>query len=429
MRLTSLKLTNFRNYKNLELSFDEGIHVFYGDNAQGKTNLLEAIFLCTCARSHRTGRDEELIYHGADFYRSEVSFLTDRDLAEKVSFSYIVPDQAHAARPLRKMFYNDIEVSHISDMVGLFHAVIFAPEDLQIIKSGPGVRRRFLDLLISQISRPYFRALQKYNSVLTQRNSLLKIIRDRGNRKSSDAGRAGGSSDDLRDMSGIKDPSAEKDPLELPAMSLQDELAVWDHALAAEAGFILKMRLDCQLKIAKYAGMSLSFISDSKEDLSLRYRSISGISAEDSQEEITAKFYNRLQKLAADDVFRGSTSIGPHRDDLEIYLNGYPARTYASQGQHRSLVLALKIAELLLLEELTGEKPILLLDDVMSELDSKRRSQLLEIVREHQVFLTGTDRGQMFENYEVSRSAAAGEVPEKMIKYYFVRAGTVQADQ
>ena len=360
MRLTSLRLTNFRNYRKLELSFNDGIHVFYGDNAQGKTNLLEAIFLCTCARSHRTGRDEELILHDENFYKSEVGFLTDRGLEEKLSFGYILPDALNTSRSQRKMSYNDIEVNNVSEMIGLFHAVIFAPEDLQIVKGGPGGRRRFLDLLISQISRPYFRALQRYTNLLTQRNSLLKIIRERKTSKPSSF-KAAASEPEGQDLSSeVKDINTESDAVQLPPMTIQDELAVWDQALAKEAAHILKKRLDYLDKISEYAAMSLAYLTDSNELLELKYKGIGGISHQTSEDEIYDTFYSRLQRSAEDDVFRGSTSIGPHRDDLEISLNGFPARTYASQGQQRSLVLSLKISELLLLKELTGERPVLL---------------------------------------------------------------------
>ncbi len=425
MRLTSLKLTNFRNYRNLDLSFNDGIHVFYGDNAQGKTNLLEAIFLCTCARSHRTGRDEELVLHGETFYKIEVNFLTDRGLEEKLSFAYLLPEALNSMRPARKMSYNEIELGNISEMIGLFHAVIFAPEDLQIVKAGPGARRRFLDLLISQTSRPYFRALQKYNSLLLQRNSLLKIIRERKNSNHSVGRRSEKAADAQNALSEGNETQEERKAPELPAMTIQEELAVWDQALSSEAAFILKKRLDYVETITEYAGKSLAYLTDSLEELSLKYKSIGGISHLQSRQEIADLFYVRLQKTAEDDVFRGSTSIGPHRDDLEIYLNQHPARIFASQGQQRSLVLSLKIAELLLLRELTGERPILLLDDVMSELDSKRRERLLEIVKGHQVFMTGTDKEHMFENdsWKLSNNEQM-----QAINFYFVEAGIVSPE-
>ncbi|NLW54904.1 MAG: hypothetical protein GXY99_08535, partial [Clostridiaceae bacterium] len=211
---------------------------------------------------------------------------------------------------------------------------------------------------------------------------------------------------------------------ELPPMTIQEELSVWDRALAAEAGYILKKRLDYLEKISDYASLSLAYLTESNEELSLKYKTIGGISHLQSEEESAGIFYSRLQRSAEDDVFRGSSSIGPHRDDLDINLNEYPARTYASQGQQRSLVLSLKIAELLLLKELTGERPILLLDDVMSELDSKRREHLLQIVSGHQVFMTGTDKEHMFEN-DKEPADFSGTETKQSINYYYVKGGKV----
>lgn len=221
-----------------------------------------------------------------------------------------------------------------------------------------------------------------------------------------------------------KDTADDIETLELPPMTIQEELSVWDRSLAAEAAHILKQRLDYVEQISNSASLSLAYLTDSNEELSLKYKGIGGISHLQSEGEIAAIFYARLQRSAEDDVFRGSTSLGPHRDDLEVNLNEYPARTYASQGQQRSLVLSLKIAELLLLRERTGERPILLLDDVMSELDSKRRERLLEIVKDHQVFMTGTDKEHMFENNDDPTQFLTGG-QERSMYFYYVKAGSV----
>jgi recombinational DNA repair ATPase RecF len=179
MRLCSIDLTNFRNYDRLRLDIPDGTHVFHGANAQGKTNLLEAIYLCTCARSHRTGRDEELVKHGCDFYRVSIQFVTDRGLNESVTLEY-KHAQTRGGSPSRTIYYNDLEVARLADMMGLFHAIIFAPEDLQIVKGGPSERRRFLDVLISRTDRAYFRDLQDFWRVIGQRNRLLKNLKVNG---------------------------------------------------------------------------------------------------------------------------------------------------------------------------------------------------------------------------------------------------------
>ena len=182
MRLCSIDLTNFRNYDRLRFDIPDGTHVFHGTNAQGKTNLLEAIYLCTCARSHRTGRDEELVKHGCDFYRVSIQFVTDRGLNESVTLEYrLAPTRGGS--PSRTVYYNDLEVARLSDMMGLFHAIIFAPEDLQIVKGGPSERRRFLDVLISRTDRAYFRDLQDFWRVIGQRNRLLKNLKANGSFK------------------------------------------------------------------------------------------------------------------------------------------------------------------------------------------------------------------------------------------------------
>lgn len=405
MYLTSLELESFRNYRQLKLDVDKGTHIFYGANAQGKTNLLEAIYLCTCARSHRTGRDEELIRNGDDHYTVKVTFLTDRGLAESVRFSYydLSADGRHRAR---RMFYNDIEIDRVADMMGIFHAVIFAPEDLQIVKGGPGARRRFLDILISRTHRAYFRSLQDYTRLLLQRNRLLKQIRE-GSHTRIDPLAAG----------------ATEDPFS-PAMQLMP----WDESLAEAAAAILYQRLRYTERIREVAGLALRQLTAAGEQVDIRYRGTGGLTPEMTEGDIKSLIKRKLSRAASEDILRGSTSLGPHRDDLDLTLNGLDVRSYASQGQQRSLVLSLKIAELLILFEKTGEKPILLLDDVMSELDLSRRRRLLEIIRGHQVFMTGTDREHMFpilrEMEGEGRDEAAGGAPV----FYHVKNGHVTRD-
>ena len=354
MRLCSCELVNFRNYERISLSFDAGTNILYGQNAQGKTNFLEAIYLCTCARSHRTGRDDELVRQGEDFYRSTVRFVTDRGIEESLSVEYHKANIRGAA-PSRVIRYNDLEVARLADMMGLFHAILFAPEDLQIVKDGPSERRRFLDILISRTDRSYFRELQEFWRVIGHRNRLLKQQRD-----------------------------------EAFAQDVT-QLDIWDESLAEVASSILVKRLSYVEKLERYAALSLRHLTASKEELSLQYKGFLGLVEGMDEAMIRERYLARLERLRDDDLFRGNTSQGPHRDDMLITLNGSDARLYASQGQQRSVVLALKIAELLILSEISGEKPILLLDDVMSELDQSRRSRLMEVISDHQVFMTLTD--------------------------------------
>lgn len=383
MRLCSVDLVNFRNYETLSLSFPGGTHILYGANAQGKTNLLEAIYLCTCGRSHRTGRDEDLVRHGQEFYRTQVAFVTDRGIGESVSIEY-KKARGREGTPSRTIRYNGLAVNRLADMMGLFHAILFAPEDLQIVKGGPAERRRFLDILISRTDRSYFRDLQDYLRVMAQRNRLLKSMRQ---------GEGGG----------------------------DDQLDIWDEALAGQGARLLEKRLAHVDKLASYASLSLQHLTSSREELALSYRGFRGLRTGQSREELQALFLDRLLRSRQDDLFRGSSSQGPHRDDLAISLNGEEARLFASQGQQRSLVLALKIAELMVLTELTGEKPILLLDDVMSELDASRRDRLMEVIQDHQVFLSCTDPDQTgLVNQAACPGAWSGPV-----HYYQVKEGRV----
>ncbi len=413
MRLCSVELTNFRNYDHLQLVFPDGTHVLYGANAQGKTNLLEAIYLCTCARSHRTGRDEELVRHGSDFYRVSVRFLTDRNLEESVSLEYR-PSSNRNGTPSRTICYNDLEVTRLSDMMGLFHAIIFAPEDLQIVKGGPGERRRFLNVLISRTDRSYFRDLQDFWRIIGQRNRLLKHIKSRGSLSARE--------ETVRlcgNLTAFDQDGSELDIEEIAAPQSGAQLDVWDAQLASVSSSILKKRLDYTEKLSEYAALSLRHLTSSREQLDIQYRGFSGLDREMGRETIERLYLERLRRGREDDIARGSTSNGPHRDDLSLALNGVEARLFSSQGQQRSIVLSLKIAELMILTEIAGEKPILLLDDVMSELDSSRRSLLMEVIQGHQVFITCTDPAQIFPASSYAQGSAGS------VYYYPVVNGTV----
>ncbi len=399
MRLLSLTLEQFRNYEQLDLSFPSGTQVFYGANAQGKTNILEAIYLCTCARSHRTGRDDELVRHGQSSYRVSIRFLTDQNLEESLSIAYRMATSSKLSS--RTIEYNGFEMTRVADLMGLFHAIIFAPEDLQIVKGGPAERRRFIDIMISRTDRAYFRDLQEYWTILGQRNRLLKHIRDtvfnlsrnHRNKRSPEPKSTEQEAQSGNDVQQNMNTSDEQKKLDAFQFKMDDylHLDVWDKKLAEVSSSILRKRLDYTKYLLEYGSLSLMHLASLKEELSISYRSISGLDHSMTKSEIETHFLNRLKTARDDDIARGSTSQGPHRDDLFFTLNGQDARLYASQGQQRSIVLALKMAELVILSRRTGEKPILLLDDVLSELDASRRHQLLDVTSGHQVFITSTD--------------------------------------
>jgi len=372
MRIQSVHLDHFRNYERLDLEVKPFINVFYGENAQGKTNIIEAIYLCACARSHRTSRDRELIAHGADHYGVKIVLCAEGSDAfnESVSLSFYdeSPDPDSPRKSRRIAAYNDVTLDKMSQFFGLFNAVIFAPEDLLLIKEGPSVRRRFLDLLISQVRPAYFHDLQIYSRLLQQRNRTLKMFRT---------------------LSGTHRLTAEEEA----------ELEVWDYSMAPVSAAIIRERIAFTQRVSSLASEHHGRISSGKESLFSRYKTITGLLSEitsveskDSGEKIENYLLAKWKATHQEDFDKGITSIGLHRDDLELSLDGEGLRPFASQGQQRSAALALKLAELEIVREETRETPVLLLDDVFSELDAGRRAALLTNIGDAQVFITCTDR-------------------------------------
>lgn len=374
MRVQSIHLENFRNYRRLDIDVGSSVNIFFGKNAQGKTNLIEAIYLCACARSHRTSRDKDLILRDKDnmskselYYQVELKFFAKNNKdCESVSIRY---DDDEAKKKRRNVYHNGVPFERIQEYVGLFHAVVFAPEDLQLVKEGPSVRRRYLDLLISQIKPSYFFQLQRYSRLLIQRNSVIKSIKQRNTGDST-----------LTDEKKM-------------------QITFWDYPLAEAAAKIIVDRVFFSKKVNFYAQKNHSQISNNTEYFDIKYKTITGILDENIRNDpyafekaIEEKILHKLSISIREDCERGLTQNGPHRDDLELYLNGDNARLFASQGQQRSASLSLKLAEMLILNEETKQMPVLLLDDVFSELDASRRKCLLSNIKNAQVFLTCTDR-------------------------------------
>jgi len=332
-----LKLNNFRNFSSYEIEPGGGVNVIYGDNAQGKTNIIEAIWLFTGGKSFRTSRDSELIKQGESWARNEMDFYAlKRD--KKVSL-YIGEKKS--------VTLNGVKSAGSSELVGQFCCVAFTPMHMEIIKGGPAERRKFLDTSICQVSPGYLKALKEYTRVLTQRNALLKDI------------------------------SYES--------ALLDHLDVWDLKLAEYAVKICIERERFIRRISEESEKIYEGISGGRERLALNYRA--GIEFHDGFEFAL----DEIRKNRTLDIKYGSASLGPHRDELEITLSGISARSYGSQGQQRSCALALKLAESVLLEEAVGCPPVILLDDVMSELDKGRREYILKKLGDNQVFVTCCD--------------------------------------
>lgn len=373
MRICSVHLENFRNFRRLDVDVTPSINVLFGENAQGKTNLIEAIYLCACARSHRTSKDRELILRGSDHYRVSLDISSDDKnmFKESVSLAYYdaMNDAGSLSKSKRIAEHNQVQLDRISQYIGLFNAVIFAPEDLLLIKEGPSVRRRYLDLLISQVRPRYFHDLQTYSKLLLQRNRALKNMR------------------------AVKGQH-------LLSLTEKAELEIWDLSMAPVSAHIISERITFSERIAARAKEHHSNISAGKETLHIRYRPVAGLiselseakSDEESRTIIENHLITKWKASQQEDFDKGNTGVGLHRDDLEMSLDGNGLRLFASQGQQRSAALALKLAELDILKEETEETPVLLLDDVFSELDTGRRTALLSNIGDAQVFITCTEK-------------------------------------
>ena len=337
MFLANVSLFDFRNYAELELELERSATVFFGGNAQGKTNLLEAVALSALTRSPRTQQAAELVRFGQSAARVTCGVQTDAGLKELEVRINLSPTET-GSRASRRFSVNGIPRRSIG-MIGSLRVVLFWPDDLQLVK-GPGEgRRRFLNTLLSQIDHGHARELNRYSHVLEQRNALLRAIR---------AGR-----------------------------QQVDGLEVWTNALAESGAAIMVERQRHLLELQPIAAAFHRELSDDRERLELRYRPAGARIGEAPLELVIEQLKAAMRDAAAEEIGRGQTAVGPQRDDVELWLDDHEARLFASQGQQRSAVLSLKLAELHYLAEVTGEQPVLLLDDVMSELDPARRERLL----------------------------------------------------
>ena len=380
MYLRHLSLTNFRNYARLELDFPTRVVVLQGENAQGKTNLLEAIYYLAITRSPHADSDRQLINWLA--YREELPFarlvaeVEYDDGPRSIEITLMqAPESPEMSTPtiLRRSFKVNGVKQRAIDMVGQMQVVLFLPEDLDLVSGPPARRRRYLDTTICQIDAYYCRHLQKYNRVLTQRNSLLRILRNRG-----------------------EDPQ---------------QLAFWDEKLVEWGSYLIARRRQLLERMNQCVEHTHPELTGNNEHLRLCYKPSVGIEDQEvlnqelstplyqqptvSQEEvqrIEGRFADQLQRDRAQEIARGTTQYGPHRDDICFMVDGVDMRTYGSRGQQRTVALALKFAELDLMREETDETPILLLDDVLSELDALRRHCLFAMVSDaEQVVITTTD--------------------------------------
>lgn len=354
MKIKSLKLVSFRNYDYQIVDFPMQITLVSGTNGQGKTNLVESVVVAATTKSPRTSNMSELVKDGSA--ETLVEILLDRKFGQ-MNLSFTIN-----AKGEKKFFINSNPVSKMSDVFGNLVVVYFSPDDLKIVSASPDKRRDFMDTDISELSGSYYNLIQRYNKVLLQRNKLLKTERDRA--------------------------------------LLLAQIGVWDEQLAQIASLIIKTRKSFIEKLKVPAKEALKYISSSKDDLEIEYVGVKGTSAEEIKEEHLKSLKFNLER----DIELGYTSVGPHRDDIYFGLNGKDARNFASQGQQRSIVLALKFAELEIFEKELGEEPILVLDDVFSELDTTRQRRLYEKMSKYQTIITGTQfKFKPVSNYETIR--------------------------
>ena len=345
MKVKKICAEDFRNIGRAEVEFSDGINLLFGANAQGKTNLLEAICYFSLGKSFRGAKDAEFISFDKKTSRLSLDFedrVRERNLT--IDFS---KDQA------RKIEQNGMKISRMSEIIGLFRAVIFCPEHLNIIKEGPSMRRFYLDVAISQLRPLYLRSLQRYNHILQQRNKLIK--------------------------------NAERD-----RKSFDATIEFWSAQLAAEAANITKQRLRYIEAAERELKLCFDEMTGGREAPGLEYDFSFRIKPEDAADSKRAQeiFFNQLMSSHDREIYAGATLWGIHKDDMTIKLDGKNARNFASQGQQRSLALGLKLSEAAISASNTGESPVLLLDDVFSELDSERRSYLCERMKRGQVIMT-----------------------------------------
>lgn len=335
MYIKKVKLENFRNYDTSEIIFNKNLNNIFGDNAQGKTNILEAIFICGLGKSFRTNQDKELININKDFAKVEIEYFK-KDREGKIRLEL---------NQKKDFFINDIKVKKISDILGKIYVVLFTPQDINILKNDPSKRRRFLNIMISQLRPMYVHILNKYNKTLEQRNNYLKQIK------------------------------YENKSIEM--------LDIWDEQLVDLGKKIYIYRKEFLEKINKKIKNIHLLTTQNKENIEIKYKS--NIIDEN-------KYLIELKNKRNADIQKGYTSVGIHRDDFDIFINNENISIYGSQGQQRSSIISLKLAEAETIYEEIDEYPIILLDDFMSELDKKRIKGFIENIKENQVIITSTEK-------------------------------------
>lgn len=356
MYITGIKADGFKNLKKVDITPHESINIFWGKNAQGKTNLIEAIWLCTGVRSFRSTKDKGMIDIEKDVMTIEVSF---KDKLREQTVRYAMSRQNLKDKSL---FLNGVKVRNPAKLFGQLDCVVFTPEDLEISKGSPENRRQFLDLCVSQIKNNYAAVCAKYERIIEHRNALLKSIAF--------------------------------------GKSSKDELDGWDTQLAQLGSYISLLRYNYTKKLNVFAGKLYGEISQGKEKLEISYYSSVFSKLEGRKDfagDLAREYLQTLKKTVDEDIKAGFTTKGVHRDDIIAKINSLPCRDFASQGQHRSVALVLKLAQAYILEQETDDAPCILLDDVLSELDANRQKFVLSKIGGMQVFITCCEKNIQFE--------------------------------
>ncbi len=341
MEITNLKLVNYRNHTNKNWSFKNGVNIICGKNARGKTNMLEAIHFCAIAKSLRLSKETELIEFNKDFSRIHLS--------AKKNVGTVTVEITLSKKQKKQIKINEITVLKVSELLGTVPTVYFCPDELKLVKDAPEHRRKFLDIALSQLSKTYFYALLRYEKILDQRNKLLKTA--------------------------------------ISLEQIMPSLEIFTRQLIGEGAKIIKARIEFIELLKPELKKAHSYLSGGLEEANIEYVGVVSNNIEDISNKLEKEYTKALEK----DFLQRHTTVGPHRDDLKITLNNLDLRLYGSQGQQRTATLALKLAETEIFKHNIGEYPVLLLDDVLSELDENRKQNLLNYCSRLQTILTTTE--------------------------------------
>lgn len=350
MYLKEINISNFRNYGiDVKLDFSKGNNIFLGENAQGKSNLLEAIYYLALAHSFRGVKDNDLINFNDNYFRLEGT-VVKKDREQTVSISY-------SRDKIKQFIVDGVRGKSVNDIIGKFTCVVFAPEHLQLVRGAPSLRRNYLDMQIAQIVPKFYQNLRDYRRIVRQRNEALKS-------------------------------------------GQEDQLPVWDNILCHAGAKIILARLRALEILSKIIQESFIKISGEEKELHVNYFSTLGEMEYILDEKtIYDRYKEKLLQKRNLELRTCATAVGPHRDDVHLLIEGIPLKDFGSQGQQRMAVLSLKMGELNFIKKYTGEYPVLLLDDVMSELDSKRRKYVVDMLNQVQTFITATDKSHFDKNF------------------------------